>query len=223
MLLKINDINVESNMDRPREKLQNQGVTSLRNDELWAIVLGSGSARLDVFSLAKSVADVIVPYTHIPTLETLYALEGIGPAKACTIQAALELGRRRVEQSGLRLITPKDVYGAVMTYATKKQEHLIALSLNGSQEMIAQRVISIGLINQTHIHPRELFADALTDRAAGIIIAHNHPSRSLEPSEEDKKITQQIAQAGKILGIPLQDHLIFNQFGYFSFASSGMM
>jgi DNA repair protein RadC len=212
-------ISVLDSCDRPREKLQKKGVITLKNEELWAIVLGSGTPNHDVLSLAKTVASTLSPHTGIPQHQDLCAIPGIGPAKACTIQAALELGRRHVQQSGIRLTTPKAVYQALISYATKKQEHLIVLSLNGAQEMIALRVISVGLINQTHIHPREVFADPLTDRAASIIIAHNHPTGELRPSTEDEQMTTQLAHAGKILGIPLQDHIIFNQFGYFSFAA----
>ncbi len=96
-------------------------------------------------------------------------------------------------------------------------------SLNGANEVIAARVVSVGLVNKTQVHPREVFADPLTDRASAVVVAHNHPSGSIEPSKEDMDITGQLKSAGEILGIRLLDHIVFNQKGYYSFLESGLL
>jgi DNA repair protein RadC len=106
-------------------------------------------------------------------------------------------------------------------YADRKQEQFICISLNGANEVIAHRVVSVGLVNKTQVHPREVFADPITDRASAIIAAHNHPSGSLSPSKEDVEITRQIKNAGETLGIKLLDHIIFNHRGYYSFLEDG--
>lgn len=212
--LKITEI---EHCDRPREKLKDKGVLSLCDEELLAILLGSGSATQDVLSLSKVILKQLTPDSPIPKFETLCKISGIGPAKASVILSAIEFGRRRTQESSIKILTPKDIYGIVMPYANHKQEHLIVISLNGAQEVIAIRVISVGLVNQTQVHPREVFADPLTDRASSIVVAHNHPSGSLAPSPEDHAVTQKLIDAGKILGIPLLDHIIFSSKGFYSF------
>ena len=203
--------------DRPREKLRDKGALSLCDEELLAILLGSGSATQDVLSLSKAILNQLTPDTPIPKFETLCKISGIGPAKASLILSAIEFGRRRTQESNIKILTPKDIYGIVMPYANQKQEHFIVISLNGAQEVIAIRVISVGLVNQTQVHPREVFADPLTDRASSIVVAHNHPSGSLAPSPEDHAVTEKLIEAGKILGIPLLDHIIFSSRGFYSF------
>jgi DNA repair protein RadC len=108
-------------------------------------------------------------------------------------------------------------------YADRRQEHFLCVSLNGANEIIATRVVSVGLVNKTQVHPREVFADPITDRASAVIVAHNHPSGSLEPSKEDIDITGQLRSAGEILGIRLLDHVIFNSKGYYSFLEKGLI
>jgi DNA repair protein RadC len=108
-------------------------------------------------------------------------------------------------------------------YADRKQEHFICVSLNGANEVIATRVVSVGLVNKTQVHPREVFADSITDRATAVIVAHNHPSGSLEPSREDFEITDRIKSPGEVLGIRLLDHIVFNQKGYYSFCEKGLV
>ena len=106
-------------------------------------------------------------------------------------------------------------------YADRKQEHFLCVSLNGAQEVITTRVVSVGLADRAQVHPREVFADPITDRASAIIVAHNHPSGSLEPSKEDQEITRQLKAAGETLGIRLLDHIIFNNKGCYSFLEQG--
>jgi DNA repair protein RadC len=153
----------------------------------------------------------------------LAAVNGIGGAKAAKIVAALEFARRRIRPEGVRIREPKDVLPLLTHFSDRKQEHFICVSLNAAHEVIASRVVSIGLVSSAQVHPREVFAEPLQDRASAVIVAHNHPSGDLTPSEADKKITKQISDAGKILGIKVLDHVIFGRRGYFSFQEAGWL
>ena len=124
---------------------------------------------------------------------------------------------------GARIETPADLLPHVRHYADRKQEHFLCASINGANEILNIRVVSIGLIDRSPVHPREVFADALSDRASAVIVAHNHPSGSLQPSQSDVDITAQLKAAGVIVGIDLLDHIIFNRAGYFSFLEEGKL
>jgi DNA repair protein RadC len=156
-----------------------------------------------------------------PNLEDLQKIEGVGLAKATLIVAALELARRRIRPEGLKITFPTDVLPLISHFADRKQEHFICISVNGANEVITTRVVSVGLVNKTQAHPREVFADPISDRASGIIVAHNHPVSSLTPSKEDIEVTRRLKASGETLGIRLLDHIIFNQKGYYSFLEHG--
>lgn len=207
--------------DRPREKLLKKGPEALADLELMAILLGRGIEGHDVMALAARVLKLIEEDHGKINVEALQKIEGVGPAKAAVIASALEFARRRIRPEGLRIAFPADVLPLIRHYADRKQEHFICVSLNGSNEVIAERVISIGLVNKTQVHPREVFADVIGERASAIIVAHNHPSGGVNPSKEDIEITKQLRSAGEILGIKLIDHIIFNKSGYFSFLERG--
>jgi DNA repair protein RadC len=156
-----------------------------------------------------------------PSLQELKKIEGIGVAKASLIAAALEFARRRIRPEGLKVSFPADVLSLIGHFADRKQEHFLCISLNGANEVIACRVVSVGLVNKAQVHPWEVFADPITDRATAVIIAHNHPAGGLTPSKEDIEITQRLKTAGETLGIRLLDHIIFNHKGYYSFLEHG--
>ena len=139
------------------------------------------------------------------------------------ILAAFEFARRRIKADGAKIETPADLLPHVRHYADRKQEHFLCASINGANEIINIRVVSIGLIDRTPVHPREVFADALIDRAAAIIVAHNHPNGSLEPSANDLDVTKQLKGAGEVVGISLLDHIIFNRSSYFSLLENGLL
>jgi DNA repair protein RadC len=206
-----------SESDRPREKLQAKGPKVLSDLELLAILLGSGTKESDVLTVAARILKVIDDRNEKLTLEELRKIEGVGPAKASLIAAALEFARRRIRPEGLRISFPPDVLPLIRYFADRRQEHFICVSLNGANEVIATRVVSVGLVNRTQVHPREVFADPLTDRASAVIIAHNHPSGSLEPSKGDMDLTGQLKSAIEVLDIRLLDHIVFNRNGYHSF------
>jgi DNA repair protein RadC len=208
-------------LDRPREKLQTKGAEALSDLELLAILLGSGIKDHDVMTVASRLLTVLDENNGKPNLEELQKIEGVGLAKATLIVAALELARRRIRPEGLKINFPIDVLPIISHFADRKQEHFICISVNGANEVITSRIVSVGLVNKTQAHPREVFADPITHRASAIIVAHNHPVGSLIPSKEDIEVTQRLKAAGDTLGIRLLDHIIFNQKGYYSFLENG--
>lgn len=207
--------------ERPREKLHQKGPEALSDIELIAILLGSGTKDHDVMKISGRILKVLDGNPKQPSIEELQQIEGVGLAKATLIAASLEFARRRIRPEGLKITTPADVLPLIQHYADRKQEHFICISINGANEVIKSRVVSVGLVNKTQVHPREVFADPITDRASAIIVAHNHPAGTLTPSTEDKEITEQLKSAGETLGIRLLDHIIFNHKGYYSFLESG--
>lgn len=207
--------------DRPREKLQQKGAEGLSDLELMAILLGRGIKGHDVLTVADRILKALDGNKGQVNLEELQKIEGVGPAKATLIAAALEFARRRIRPEGLRISFPADVLPLIRHYADRKQEHFICISTNGANEVMQTRVVSVGLVNKTQVHPREVFADPIMDRASGIIVAHNHPAGGLTPSKEDIEITKQLKAAGETLGIRLLDHIIFNHKGYYSFLEQG--
>lgn len=203
--------------ERPREKLIEKGAHALTDKELLAILLGKGTQKHDVFSLSQKLIKIIDDKGITLTAEDILHVDGIGPAKAALIAAAFEFARRRIKPEGLKIKFPPDVLPLIQHYSDRKQEHFLCISINGANEIMNVRVITIGLINKSHVHPREVFADVISERASAIIIAHNHPVGELTPSKEDRTITARIKEAGKILGVNLLDHIIFNSKGYYSF------
>jgi DNA repair protein RadC len=216
----INDIPIE---DRPREKLLRQGAAALSDQELLAVLLGKGTPGMDVMQLAAKLARVIDEKGLGVRAEDLTEFDGMGDAKATLILAAIEFARRRIKPEGAKITTPADLLPHVRHFADRKQEHFLCASINGANEILNIRVVSIGLIDRSPVHPREVFADALADRASAIIVAHNHPAGSLEPSPADVEVTAQLKAAGSVVGIALLDHIIFNRTDYFSFLEAGRL
>lgn len=202
--------------ERPREKLLSKGAAALSDVELVAILLGSGTKTHDVFTVAGRILKALDQGGTHPDMKELQQIEGVGPAKAALVAAALEFTRRRIRPEGLRISFPPEVLPLIRHMADRKQEHFLCISLNGANEVIAVRTVSVGLVDKTHVHPREVFADPITDRASAVIVAHNHPTGNLTPSREDLDMTRTLKAAGETLGIKLLDHIIFNQKGYYS-------
>lgn len=196
------------NTDRPRERMETVGPSSLSDEELLQILLGSGSKKHPVHSLAKEVLKVLDNRNGKLQLQDLKTLPGVGQAKASSIIAALEFSRRRIRPEGLKIKQAEDIIPLIQHYAHKKQEHFLTISLNGAHEVIHTRCVTIGLLNSSQVHPREVFTDPIQDRAAAIILAHNHPSGNTTPSEADIQVTKTLIQAGNILGIKVLDHII---------------
>jgi len=209
--------------ERPRERLLDQGVQVLSDQELLAVILGRGTQQHDVLALARRIVRVIDEQGINLTPDALLGIAGIGAAKAALITAAFEFVRRRIKPEGLKISKPWDVLPLLQHYGDRKQEHFLCVSLNGAHEVLTVRVITIGLVDQSHVHPREVFADVIAERASAIIMAHNHPSGQLEPSQEDCEVTQRIKVAGEILGIELLDHIVFSRKGYYSMAEHELL
>jgi DNA repair protein RadC len=218
-----NSINEIPEQDRPREKLLRKGAAALSDQELLAVLIGKGTPGMNVMTLAGKLARVIDEKGLGVRAEDLTCFDGIGDAKATLILAAIEFARRRIKPEGAKIETPADLLPHVRHYADRKQEHFLCASINGANEILNIRVVSIGLVDRTSVHPREVFADALSDRASAIIVAHNHPSGGLEPSLSDVEVTGQLKAAGSVVGISLLDHIIFNRTGYYSFLETGSL
>jgi len=208
---------------RPREKLRERGPSALTDEELVAAILGKGMVGIDVRTIARQVAGLIREHKAGLTLGHLLAVPGIGLAKAGQILSAFELARRHLLKETVRITVAQDVLPLVADIAGKQQEYFICFSLNGANEVIEKRVVTIGLLDKSPVHPREVFADVIADRAAAVIFAHNHPSGELQPSEADHRIHEQLTEAAKILGLSVLDHVIVTRKGYFSFQEAGLI
>lgn len=214
---------IEKNKPDIRERIQLKGPKSLSDHELIALLLRTGTKENPVLSLAKQVVTILENPNADIQFESLKHVDGMGESKAGTVIAALELGRRFSGTIHKRICNAADVFPLVQHYADRKQEQFLCVSLNGAHEVLGIRVVSVGILNKTIVHPREVFGDPITDRAAAIIVCHNHPSGQLEPSEEDRNITRRLSHAGELLGIALLDHLILSpRGGYFSFIEAGL-
>lgn len=206
--------------ERPREKLLTHGATFLSDRELLAVILGKGTRKNDVMTLSGQIISLIDEKGLSFSERDLIDIAGIGKAKAALITAAFEFVRRRVKPKGIKITFPEDVLPLVQHYGDRKQEYFLSVSINGANEVMSVRVVTIGLVNKTYVHPREVFADAIAERASSVIVAHNHPSGSLIPSPDDIRITTQLKEASKILGLRLLDHIIFTSKDYYSFSEN---
>ena len=211
------------NDDKPREKLIKKGTQSLKKDELISIILGSGIKGKDVRKLSREIVSILdTSYSSI-TLEQLCNIHGLGIAKASQILASIELAKRYTSQNNRKITSAEDVYSELKSFTNKKQEYFLTITLDGASHIINTRTVFIGTLNQSLVHPREVFADAIADRSAGIIIAHNHPSGTLVPSRADISITQRLKEVSKLVGIELLDHIILAKDGFYSFADEGLL
>ena len=202
---------------RPREKLRERGIAALTDEELVAVIIGMGTAGIDVRTMSRQVSGLIHEHHHQLSLDHLLGVPGIGLAKAGQILAAFELARRHLLQGALKIECAEDVIPLLADITNKSQEHFVCISLNGANEVIEKRIVTIGLLDRSLVHPRDVFADVISDRAAAVIFAHNHPSGDLQPSEADLKTQTQLEEAAKILGIRVLDHIIVSRKAYFSF------
>jgi len=209
--------------DRPREKMIKKGPRVLSNLELIAAMLGSGLEGRDVYSIARDIAALLEKGLKNLTLDKLQTINGVGPGRACHILAAVEFSRRFLVQEGIKIINDKDVLTQVPELQTKKQEMFLVLTLDGASHLIQKRILFIGTLNQSIVHPREVFTGALNDCAANIILVHNHPSGPSDPSQEDIALTKRLVAAGRLMGISVLDHIIVGKKDHFSFQKKGLI
>ena len=199
-------------LDRPREKLARYGTARLSDLELLMAIIGSGNKQADVGKIAREVLKIVRKKGGYVSYDDLRGVVGLGDAKIPVIVASLELARRYLLDSDQPIIdSPEKAVELLVDIRDKKQEYFVCLTLDGANRLIAKRVVTIGTLTASLVHPREVFADAIADRAASIIVAHNHPSGSLRPSQVDITTTERLKHAGELLGVPLVYHLLITK------------
>ncbi|MDD5686403.1 MAG: DNA repair protein RadC [Elusimicrobia bacterium] len=215
--------NIEK-VDRPREKLARTGIASLKDEELLAIILGTGYKGKNVLQLSKEIlkeypADDLIRIS----LSKLKQIKGIGPAKASFIAAAVELVKRGFEKNAISIKKPTDILPYTLDVRDKKKEHFVVFYLNARNEILKRDFVSIGTLNASLVHPREVFKPAIEHSAASVIFVHNHPSGDITPSEDDIKLTKRLISAGEILGIEILDHIIVSKNNFLSMKSKNII
>jgi len=216
--------------ERPRERLWSLGPAALTTGELLAILIGTGRGGRNVLEVASRLLDLsdgsLRRLAQRPRSELLRA-DGIGPTKAARLAAAFELGARlaREERPALpRIREPDDVvrlFGGRLRDLQVEEFHLLAL--DSQSQVLREVLVTRGLLNSSLVHPREVFRAAIVEAAAGIIVVHNHPSGDPTPSAEDRAVTRQLAEAGRLLDLPLYDHVIIAGDRFVSFATAGLL
>ncbi|OGW57073.1 MAG: hypothetical protein A3D21_00425 [Nitrospirae bacterium RIFCSPHIGHO2_02_FULL_42_12] len=215
--------------ERPRERLKRFGPEALSAQELLALIIGRGVPQKSVMTIAQ---ELLVKFGDIKTiseatLEELSQIKGIGFAKAAQIKACFELGKRQDLEPELKDFDIKDPQSVVKAIRAsikdKAKEHFKLILLNARNKIIGISTVSIGSLNASIVHPREVFKDAIMHNAYSVVLAHNHPSGDPEPSEDDIKMTRQLIDSGKILGIEVIDHIIVTQNKYLSFKAKGVI
>jgi DNA repair protein RadC len=216
--------------DRPREKLLLRGVQSLSDAELIAILLRTGKKGKSVLEIARELLknERTLAALASKSIDSLQKVTGIGKDKSATLAAAFELSRRIQSQSKLfsnKKVTSPEVVAEIFMPLLRDEmkERFVVVCLNSSNKIIKHETISMGNLNSSIVHPREIFKVAIDCLSASIILVHNHPSGSLEPSSEDISITKKIAEAGKLMDIPVFDHLIVTGEGYTSFVEKRLI
>ncbi|MBM4402763.1 MAG: DNA repair protein RadC [Candidatus Cloacimonetes bacterium] len=215
--------------ERPRERLQKFGPEALSAQELLALVIGRGIPKKSVMSIAQELLGKFgnVKAISQATIEELSQIKGIGIAKAAQIKACFELGKREDLEPDFKNYDVKDPESVVKAVRAsikdKAKEHFKLILLNPRNKIIGISTISIGTLNASLVHPREVFKDAIVHSAASVVLAHNHPSDDPDPSEDDLKITKKLVDSGKILGIEVLDHIIIAKNGFKSLANEGLI
>ena len=202
-------------LDRPREKLERYGPLRLGDYELISVLLGSGVKGMNITQLSKKIVKFIDKkgFKNV-TLEDLTEIHGLGKAKAGQIIAALDYGRRIYAKEPQVIITPEKVFELCEDIRDSKREHFVVFYLNSRNVSIAREIISVGTLDASLVHPREVFEPAIRHNAARVLVAHNHPSGESDPSDEDILITDRLREAGKLIGIELVDHVIVTKGSY---------
>lgn len=215
--------------ERPREKMKERGAQAMGNSELLAILLRTGAAEESALRLAENLLEREGGLAGLgrATLEEVEQVRGIGEAKAVTLLAAMELGRRVASlapQDRPAIRTPEDVAALLMPrFRYETRESFVAVLLSTKNHVLKTAVISVGSLNASIVHPRELFREAINASAAAVIVAHNHPSGDPTPSPEDVELTRKLAEAGKMLDIPVLDHVILGDGKYISLKEKGIL
>ena len=216
---------MEMTVNKPdiRERTLEFGLGYPIDEELIMLILGSGNSKMPITVMARKIADVLDASNDDEVVDNLLKLNGVGKSKALAVAAALELGKRRYIHLGAHIKTPKDLIPFVRNYAINKKEYFLTITLNGGHNIIQIHVVSVGTINRTLIHPREVFVDAIKENASAVIFCHNHPSGNTKPSEDDIITTKTLLDASEIIGIKVLDHIIVDCNSYFSFLEHNLL
>jgi len=215
--------------ERPRERLERLGPAALSTVELLTILVGSGTRRAPADHVARAIlaAEPRLRLLAARTPRDLASIGGVGAATAARLAAAFEIARRlqrERRERGPMLATPRAVWRHLaLELRDCEREQFLALCLNARNELVREVVVSIGSLNASIVHPREVFKPALACSAAAIVIAHNHPSGDPAPSREDREVTRVLSEAGRLLDVPLHDHVIVGADAYFSFRDAGLV
>jgi len=212
----------KNNLD-VRERALEHGLSFPYDEELIMLILGSGNRNMTVDVMAYKILEVLDTSEDKDIVNNLLKLKGVGNSKALAVAAALELGKRRSNHLRAPIRHPSDIIPFVRNYAVSEKEHFLAVTLNGGHEIINIHCVTVGTLNKTLIHPREVFNIAIKENAAAIIVCHNHPSGNCQPSEDDIEATQMLIQASYIIGIDLLDHIIIDRENYFSFVDKDLL
>lgn len=206
---------------RPREKLQRRGAAALSDHELIMAIIGSGNSRASVADIARQIVKLLKNCDNELTYDDLMKIPGMGSAKAVQMMASYELWRRRLEKPDRPILANlADAAKQFDDIRHKNQEHVMVLSIDGAGRLINKRVVSVGTVNSSLIHPREVYADVIVDRASAVVIGHNHPGGTMEPSDEDVAVTRRLKNAAELLGIIFWDHLVITDDDYLSILAS---
>ncbi len=216
--------------DRPRERLHSAGASALSTRELLAILVGSGTEANSAFDVAGQLLQAsdgsLRQLAGLAPAE-LQRTPGVGPAVTARLQAALELGRRLARESvgeRPRIRGPRDVYDlCAPALIDARQEEFHVLLLNAQHAVLRELVVTRGTLDTSLVHPREVFRAAIVESAAAVILVHNHPSGDPAPSREDRDVTDQLVSAGRLVGIPVLDHIVIGDGRYLSFVESGLL
>ncbi|MCK4327132.1 MAG: DNA repair protein RadC [Candidatus Diapherotrites archaeon] len=213
--------------DRPRERLEAEGAAALSNSELVAIILNSGTRNENAIAVAQELLGK-EKLARLPGLgvRKLCESKGIGKAKACRLIAAVELGKRALSApaEGAVIKSAADAVGvALPSLANRKKEVFVGLYIGTKNRLLKKEVISIGSVDKTVVHAREVFKPAIEESASGVVLLHNHPSGDPSPSEEDIELTKELGAAGELIGIELLDHIIVGKNSYASTRESGII
>ena len=205
-------------IEKPLEKLLRYGAEKLSMVELLAVIFRTGIKNKGVLELAEEVSRIFdIKNLKSMSFEKLRSVKGIGKVKLGQVLALIEIAKRLNNSQEISIQSPEDVFRLMSNYLNSKKEHFVAFYLNTRLSLIKQELISIGILNASMVHPREVFEPAIRYLASSIIVAHNHPSGSLEPSNADIEVSLKLRESGKILGIELVDHIIVSKNGWYSF------
>jgi DNA repair protein RadC len=215
--------------ERPRERLLRGGEEQLSDVELLALIIGGGSTKGTALDLAGRLLSTFEGFRRLArcSIGELTRVHGIGPAKAARIKAAMGIARRYAGEDlppGTRVEGSEQLFRYMREkLAPEQREHFCSLMLDTKHRILREELVAVGSLNESVVHPREVFKSAIAESAAAVIFVHNHPSGNPEPSPQDRRLTERLCQAGELVGIRVLDHLIVGTDGYFSFAEHGLL